>query len=373
MTAAPGTTLTGLVDEFDGQYAADPERADRALLAAAREVLEREILGAPNPLDSGAMRAAQRVCARLREREVLAALLARYLAQPLPDEEHAWARWLLVDNLALLRRHEEAVREQRDFLVWARAHLAPERLFWVMHDATQALSWAALGKADEWLAAVKELFASGRATADNREARFNCLRTGAAILARAGRTEEALEMAAAVGALSAEDPRWERAFEMGTEAATLRINAYQQGGRAEDVRRAGREATHVLTEHVARLGGASGLADPALRRRLATAAHNTAAPLYRARQYDLAVPLFRLALALEQGAASPLSAWPHAWLAASLWATARDRAAVLALLRAAAARFQGTGGRPWQTFRAYPEFGDVADDPEFAAAATVPS
>lgn len=93
----------------------------------------------------------------------------------------------------------------------------------------------------------------------------------------------------------------------------------------------------------------------------------------RAAPAGLAVPLFRLAVALEAGAFPPLSAWPYAWLAASLWATERDRAAVIALLSEAAARYLGAGDAFWRTARKYAEFHDVADDPAFAAAAAMPA
>jgi len=69
----------------------------------------------------------------------------------------------------------------------------------------------------------------------------------------------------------------------------------------------------------------------------------------------------------------PLSAWPYAWLAASLWATERDRAAVLALLREAAARYLGTGDAFWRAARKHAEFLGVAGDAEFAEAAAIPN
>jgi len=336
-------------------------------------VLERQILGAPQPLLAETVRAGQQLYYQLREREALVALLTRYLAQPLAVEEHVWARWLLVDNLALLRRHEDTVEAQRDFLAWARAHLPAERLFWVMRDSTQALSWAALCRVDEWLTIVNELFENVDAVPENRDARFNCLRTASGMLARTGRTGESLEVAARMGALADEDPLWERAFDMRAEAGSQKINAYQVAGSVGDVRRAGLEATQLVTEHVARLGGVGGISDPALRKRLATVAHNVAAPLYRGRQYDLAIPLFRLAVSLGIGGSPPLSAWPYGWLAASLWVTERDRTAVLPLLREAAARYQGTGDAFWRAVRKHPEFQDFADDPEFAAAAAIPA
>ena len=81
--------------------------------------------------------------------------------------------------------------------------------------------------------------------------------------------------------------------------------------------------------------------------------HDSAALLYFARQYDLAIPLFQEAIAL--GSSFPHTFW---WLAASLWATTRDRATVLAWLR------EGWCGRRNQRYELQdmPEFADVADE-----------
>src|SRR5207249_8126090 len=125
-------------------------------------------------------------------------------------------------------RHAEAVTAQRDFVAWARGALPPERLFWVMQDGTQALAWVALGRADEWLAIVRDLFAHYPATAENRESRFVCLRTAGRVEARLQRTAAALRIAAEMRALAAEDPAWERAFNAEMEADILALNAYQE-------------------------------------------------------------------------------------------------------------------------------------------------
>ena len=82
--------------------------------------------------------------------------------------------------------------------------------------------------------------------------------------------------------------------------------------------------------------------------------HNSAAPVYRARQYDLAIPMFRRAIELEIP-----SEYSYLWLAASLWATDSDRSEALSILKR---------GIYYSRFDRYsankaPEFDDVAEDP----------
>lgn len=88
-------------------------------------------------------------------------------------------------------------------------------------------------------------------------------------------------------------------------------------------------------------------------RRYRILCHNTAALLYRARQYDLAIPLFQRAIAYR---AMPCE--PYLWLAASLWATIKDPASVAPFLEQAARRYS-YGGDPWEYFHCLPEVADL--------------
>jgi len=55
---------------------------------------------------------------------------------------------------------------------------------------------------------------------------------------------------------------------------------------------------------------------------------------------------------------------PFLWLAASLWASTKNKEGVLPLLAQAAHRYND-GGEPWQHFRTLPEFREVESDPQF--------
>ena len=89
--------------------------------------------------------------------------------------------------------------------------------------------------------------------------------------------------------------------------------------------------------------------------------HNAAARLFFARRYERAARLFRETT--REGAPY----LTYIWLAACVWATNQDRCEVMDLLRAAAKRDPSRS--VWRRARLLAEFGDLADDEEFKAAA----
>lgn len=127
------------------------------------------------------------------------------------------------------------------------------------------------------------------------------------------------------------------AFRMCVEASVNELNAYERIGDADSLRRVATEAMALLEQHAPD----SKRADASDRRGFEGLCHNVAAALYRAREYDLAMPLFRRAI--DGGI---LSAHARGWLAASPYATSGDRNQTLSLLRQAALH-DYKGGRLW--------------------------
>jgi tetratricopeptide (TPR) repeat protein len=359
-------------------------------LAATLEAYVDQLRSQGTPPDGGLLQQARRILgARLRQEGMTAevvrlgerfyrltgewdaciALLTRYLEQPLATEEEAWARWHRTDFLAMQRRYAEAVTAQKEFFAWASARLPPDRLLWVMSDGTQALAWQELGLRDEWLTIFAHVTARVTPTAGNRLDRFYYLRTAGHLLINFGHTkehiraDEALGLAGRMRDLAKEDRTWDRAFDILMQSYVLELGVHQARGDTVPARRLGLAATAALEDRLR--GAATATADE--RERLAVLYDNTASALYQARRYDLAIPLFQRSIALGSPA-------PHAriWLAASLWATARDRAAALDLLHEAALRWYSPR-RPWDYICGLPEFQDVADDAEFEQAAARPA
>ena len=231
-------------------------------------------------------------------------LLRHYLHEQLTVAEVAWARWQLVDHLALARLCDEAVAEQEVFVAWARACLDRDLLLWVVGDLSQAYCWLETDRGNEWLAMTDELLANTPASAANRLDRFHLLRTRGHMLASLGRCDAARLAAERIAALVLEDPEWREAARMELERSILVVHILGMEGDVAALRDVGQRAAQTLR------------ASPLSEQSLATLNHNLASALYRAGQYDLATPLFARALSLGVGS-------PHCrlWLAACLSAT----------------------------------------------------
>ena len=283
-------------------------------------------------------------------------ILSQYLAQSLDLEEAAWARWHLVDNLAMLRRCEEAVEAHREFLGWARKNFPVDRLLWVMHDGTQAFCWREMGKGAEWLEIFTDIMAEVVASSENRYDRFLYLRTAQRAYSRLGQFENAWQACEEMIALSEEDASWEKSFGVNMESSMAKIILCHEQNDISQLRRIGEVAGGQLREYHAQQTKMSF----EQRRDLSSLYHNLASSFYFTRQYDLAIPLLRCAI--------EIGVWEHfcySWLAAALWVTAKDRSEVRNLLVEGSHRVIGN----FEAWRTLPEFQDVIDDAEFLRAA----
>ena len=199
------------------------------------------------------------------------------------------------------------------------------------------------------------------------------------------RAAEALAIAEQILHLSREDEDWGEAFRVRVEAHIARVRVYRTVGDPVHCLQSAHEARAVIEAYAACHPGAreevvrvsppargifwsSGSWDdidpmyavPGIALRMAYG--NLAAELYFARAYAEAIPLFEQAIAYRT--ASP---YCHAWHAASVWATTKDRRRVLDLLRRAARVFAGRTAM----VGSIREFADLAGDAEFVAAVSI--
>lgn len=384
MRAKPDHSIVEIVQAYRRQFEEDASKAERAILENSRTLLHDELeVTSWNPkiVHSGF-----ELFYRLGDKVAIVDLLNRYLGTSSLDiSEENWARWNLTDNLAMLRRCEEAVNSQKEYLDWGRRQLpAPDwqlpaewpfdfghnwrpyrnevladecLLFRIMYDGTQARCWIEVSRSDEWLGIYRELIDEVPPTDQNRVERRYLIRTACTVLNYSGSPDKALREVEALDRLSREKKHWEEAMETEFDARYVEIEAYRMLDDMPGLRRVARCVTSRLEQQYARRA--------ALKKEEVRALwglyHNTAAPIYRARQYDLAIPLFRRAI--ELGIPSH---YAYLWLAASIWANERDRTQVLSLLRQGVvySRF-GRHGTTRQGIAA--EFEDVVDDPEFRA------
>ena len=380
MRVKPNQSVVEIVQEYGRQYEEDAGKADRRVLENSRTLLHDEIEASswdPRIVHSGC-----ELFHRLGDKEAIVDLLNRYLGMPSLDiTEENWARWNRTDNLAMLRRCQEAVDTQKTYLDWGRQMLpAPDwrlpaewpfdfghdwrpyrkevpadecLLFRIMYDGTQARCWIDVSRSDEWLEIYRELMGEVPPTDHNRVERRYYIRTACTVLNYSGRPAEALQEAGVLDRLSREKKHWEEAEETAFDARAVEIEAYRMLDDMPSLRKAARIATSGLERQYERRAKLT--KDEV--RALWGLYHNTAAPIYRARQYDLAIPLF--SRAIELGIPSNHA---YLWLAASIWATDRDRNRALSLLRRGVA-YSRFGRHGTAT-----EFEDVMDDPEFQAA-----
>jgi hypothetical protein len=276
--------------------------SDDAGLRDLRQVVaDLEARLATGDLDPALVRAAIVAFSHLGRGEAVIRLLRRYLHRPLAIEEEAWARGQLVDQLALLDRCGEAVDAQLDFMAWAREALPSDRLLRIMSDSRMALCWVAVGRHEEWLRIFSDLLDRTVPTEGNRLDRVYLLRTAAIIMAELSMHSEALRLARAVRLVADEDRGWERAFWAWTESRVIQLYAYHASGDRETLRRAAVALTALLDQQYELLQtGGEAMADAVTLRALY---ENAAVPVYRAAEYELAIPL--LEHAVELGSTAP--------------------------------------------------------------------
>ena len=377
MRAKQNQSVVKIVQEYRRQFEKDASKADRALLENSRALLYDEL--EETSWNSKIVHSGFELFYRLGDKEAIVDLLNRYLGTPsLEISEESWARWNLTDNLAMLRRCEDAVNSQKAYLDWGRQLLPapgwrlpvewpfdfghdwrPYRkevpadeclLFRIMYDGTQARSWIEVSRSDEWLEIYRELSSEVPPTDHNRVERRYYIRTACSVLNYSGRPAEALKEVEALDRLTQDKNYWEEAAETEFDARAVEIEAYRMLNDIPSLRRVARIVTSRLEQQYRRRAE---LKREELRA-LWGLYHNTAAPIYHARQYDLAIPLFNRAI--ELGIPSN---YAYLWLAASIWATDGDRTQVLSLLR------QGVVYSRFGRHGIAVEFEDVLDEPEF--------
>ncbi|MDQ2732987.1 MAG: hypothetical protein M3Y56_15120, partial [Armatimonadota bacterium] len=186
--------------------------------------------------------------------------------------------------------------------------------------------------------------------------------TGANIYHWLGRTIEALGVTKKISALHEEEDSWEDAVRWRMEGHVAVLRVYVDARNVDQVRRIGTEAFAIIQEYERRLSPLTSNQNKMLR----SFCHNMGLPLRGAQQYDLALPMLERAVKL--GMKSP---WTYLSLAAALWATTKDKDIVLPLLKHAALNYPIVP--IWDEHSRPLEFADVADDPDFLAAVTLPT
>ena len=347
------TELAQLLIRYQHQYESGQQEPDAGLLEHALHLLQQRI--SSMPVDQELAHLGYALYCYLRYFEQTRDLMTQYRNQPLSLYEEAWARWIIIDCLALERNGDAVVAEQPAFLQWAMQSLPLEHCLFVLNDGTQALAWLLVGKQEQWFRLFEQLMAAVPPTHQNREDRFLCIRTAIAVHLHAGHPEKAHQLLPLFDQLELEGFTWEENMDMQTEIQAMHIEILGALQETEQLRQVGKEVTEQL------ITWKNSLHDPkpVQKRQIRRLCHNIASSFYETKQYDLAIPLFQMAI--EYGVST--AHITYAWLAASVWMRDHEQAPVAALLQQAE-RYDPSG-KIIEMIRSLPELQDFPYEPQF--------
>src|SRR5437762_5710112 len=118
------TELAQLLIDYQHQYESDQQEPDATLLEQALHLLHQHL--SLMPVDQELAHLGDTLYMYLHYWEQTRDLMTEYRKQPLPLYEEAWARWTIVDCLALEQKYDAMVAEQIAFLQWAMQSLPLE-------------------------------------------------------------------------------------------------------------------------------------------------------------------------------------------------------------------------------------------------------
>ena len=369
------TVLARVLREFQQQEAADPETVNRGLLEEGRTALF-QTLGQDAPLDDQTVRDGFTLLWRKRDWAALAALLMRYLTQPLSDSETAWAYVHLANMIAVGGSAAGAVLAHEAFERWMpgksprlSAHWpyypvsedisdavyagAEVRLLFLAQSGEFSTSYLGVWRSNDYLAKVDAVLSEIPVTSQNRGRRFFALRMATNACESATDWGNARHYIRQMYVLAAQ-------AEDETLAAELQAKAL--GHDIGLAHRTGDEA--AFASHVAEMTALLNAAEQKGWGRdgwVRGERHDLACQLALGGRHDLALPLW------EANAASggQIGGWGWLMYAATLWQLTQDRAKTLDLLREARAHDDRD---LVHLFLARPEFVGVRDDEEFRQA-----
>src|SRR5262245_24205236 len=332
---------------------------------------------ADGPLTSAAVRERFEQSVRQWEWQALAAVLTRYVAQPLSDSEAAWAYKMLANAFAVGEQALEAVATHESFERWLPGkspclsakfpyYPAPEaspgatmgpdeiRVEFLSQSVEFATSYGAVGRYDEYVSKFDAALARLSPTKDNAELRFYSVRIYAVAAQIAGDFARAERIVRAMHAIADEAQDTAKVAEL--HATALMAEVQLARAQNDNARRAETLQRGVSLLEELEKEGSSG-SDWVRGYR-----HELAHHLIPAGRHDVALPLLDAILATGDHFGGG-----YGWLmhAAAVWQVSRDRPRTLGLLRDA----RDHDGRDLVgEFRGIAGFGGVRDDPEFLEA-----
>jgi RNA polymerase sigma-70 factor (ECF subfamily) len=367
--------LARVLREFQQQEAADPQTVNRGLLEEGRTALFQR-LGQDAPLDDQTVRDGFTLLWRKWDFPALSGLLMRYLSQPLPDSETAWAYVHLANAVAMSGSAAGAVLAHEAFERWLpgkspylSAHWpyypvsedTPDavyagdevRLLFLAQSGEFSTSYLGVWRNNDYLAKVDAVLAEIPITPGNRWRRFFVLRMASNACESAGDLDRAHHYIQQMHVLAAE-----------AENETLKADLQVKAVGHEIIHARCQKDEAVFITHVEEM---TALLNAAEQKELdhvgwiRSERHNLACELVNGYQYELALPLWESVAQTGR----QIGGWGWLMYAATVWQLTRDRPRTLALLREARA---DDDRDMVPLFAERPEFASVRDDPEFREA-----
>ena len=284
-------------------------------------------------------------------------LLGRYMNDALDNTERFWAHEELIDSLASLERNREAVEEHSRLYRWTCQHL-PDK--YVLEAATLSVHncWTAEGRLDDWIQLYHEVSKRLENPDVSYVSRGEFLQVGADVLRGNNRFDEALLEIEKLERAN-NDLGSEHYFQFWLIAKENRLLVY---GKQEDWGR----FDQIFTEVNVYLEGELKKRDagqPVNLDHLWWLAHDVGCCLLWLKKYDAAKRFLQIAIDLEDN-----NHYGHFQLAASIWASEKDREKTLHHLKVAQDYYVLSSYNQdtyYPTFLETPEFSDVKDDEAF--------
>jgi hypothetical protein len=331
---------------------------DRQLLLQTAHLLKKQI--EEGPFDMDLLILSVWIHNWMGEFDESCQILERFLSTPRSFSEIAFARWQIVDNLALAKHHAECIAEQKAFYTFACNHPPPEQCLFVLSDGTQAQSWQEMGLIQEWITLVEEHWKRTDLQRAQSNDVFYLARTAAYVYLDQKEYAASADCVQRILSLLQNDLAPEVRMRYQGEAVYIELESLFRQEQSEQARQKAKLFTQQLMTWVPQPDKPQEYI-----RQYRRLCHNMATTLYFHQHYDLAIPLFEQAIHFG---IIPYDA--YIWLAASLWATTHQKELVLPYLTQAAQRYSD-GGEPWEHFRSLREFQDVQQDQDFQQASQV--
>ena len=285
-------------------------------------------------------------------------LLRKYMDDAPDDTERFWAHEGLVYSLTFLGRNREAVEEHSRLYRWTCQHLPDKYVLEAASNQKVAGCWAVEGRIDDWIQLYNEVSKRLENPGVSYRSRCEFLQTGADVLRGNDRFDAALLEIEKLERANNE-PDSEHYFQFWLIAKENRL---LMTGKQGDWDR----FDQIFTEMSAYLEGELKKRDagqPINLSNLMWLAHDIGCCLLWSKKYNEAKRFLQVAIDLEDN-----NDYGHFQLAASIWASEKDREKTLHHLKSAQDYYVGN---PYNQDTYYPlfletlEFSDVKDDKEF--------